>query len=282
MRAVVGLSALLLAVAASADVAVKESSGLVAGAGGVIWTISDGPNIGDKVQDRNLYALDHDGRVLRTARLPVRNNDWEDLTSFTLEGKRWLIIADVGDNRERREESQLYVVEEPTEEVAKIKRRIRFRFPDRPHDCEAVTVDEAQQRVLLLTKRDAVPGLYAVSLRTTATVETATFLGTLWPIPKTEGFALLVHPLLARYAHQPTGMDIAPDGKAAVVLTYANAYLWRRQLDEPWEAVLQRAPTRVLPLPGMRQYEGVAFAADGASIYVSEEGRDGLVHLKLD
>jgi len=276
------LSMLLAPVAAAADEPrVKESSGLAVGSDGLIWTHSDGPNIGERVQDRNLYALNAEGAVVRTAKLGVRNDDWEALASFLHQGKRHLLIADVGDNLERRSENQLYVVEEPAGETAPIAWKIRFRYPDKPHDCEAVAVDAKRGRVILVTKRDPVSQIYAVALQSSDPVQMATRLGHLQPLPKAPLWAMVTHPLLAPYAHQPTGMDISPDGGRVAIVTYAYLHLWQRGAKESLEQTLMRAPDQTLSLPGIRQYEGVAFAPEGDALFVSEEGKATLRRVEL-
>jgi hypothetical protein len=259
-----------------AQPAVKESSGLAVGLDGTVWAHSDGPNVGERSQDRKLYALSRDGSVLRVATLNVRNNDWEDMAAFTQDGKRYLLVADVGDNLEHRSESQIYVTEEPLGQNAVVAWRIRFRYPDRPHDCEAVAVDVENKRVLLVTKRDSIPQIFQLDLKSNASVQTATLVGSLWAIPKVPVWTALRHPLLAPYAHQPTGMDISSDNRKAVVLTYNGAYVWRREPAATWEQTLGREPDHYIALPGLRQYEGVTFAHENESLLVSEEGQDGL------
>ena len=44
----------------------------------------------------------------------ARNIDWEDISSFTLDGKNYLLIADTGDNGSKRKSCTLYVLEEPS------------------------------------------------------------------------------------------------------------------------------------------------------------------------
>ena len=74
---------------------------------GLLWAINDdGPPV--------LYALDSTGsRMGKVTISRSSNRDWEDLASFSLRDKAYLLIADVGDNERRRKDVTLYIVEEP-------------------------------------------------------------------------------------------------------------------------------------------------------------------------
>jgi hypothetical protein len=75
-------------------------------------------------------------------------------------------------------------------------------------------------------------------------------------------------------------MDFAPDGLAAVVLTYGDVLLFTRQPAESWANALLRSPV-VLPPHGLTQAEAVAFGADGKTIYVtSERGGSALMRYR--
>ena len=66
-------------------------------------------------------------------------------------------------------------------------------------------------------------------------------------------------------------MDFAPDGSAAVVLTYGDVCVFPREPGETWVTALSRKP-QVLPSHGLAQAEAAAFAQDGRTIYVTSEG----------
>ena len=154
----------------------------------LLWVANDSGN------GALLYAIGLDGRTHGIFQVNgVRNRDWEDLASFTSDGKAQLLVADVGDNTAKRQESVLYIVEEPDLPRKQspagthlpLLRRIRFVFEDGPRDCEAVAVDLSMNRVLLLSKRDHLPRLYELPLwpeDDTSTV-TARFLVEITTIP---------------------------------------------------------------------------------------------------
>ena len=77
---------------------------------------------------------------------------------------------------------------------------------------------------------------------------------------------------------RPTAMDLSPDGTELAVLTYKDAYLFRREPDASWAQALGRGPAVVeLPLPetcpGLAQREAICFSTDGEALLVTSEGR---------
>ena len=103
----------------------------------LLWSINDG---GSKA---HIYALDgsgfHRGRIKLD---DIKNRDWEDLSSFSVDGTPYLLVADTGDNDARRDQASLHVVLEPDlDDDNKVKTdpawSIDFRYPDGPRDVEA-------------------------------------------------------------------------------------------------------------------------------------------------
>ena len=102
--------------------------------------------------------------------------DWEDMAAFRRDGKSYLLIGDIGDNKANRETIKqplkLLLVQEPDagslpagETTLPIERTIQFRYEDGPHDCEALAVDAKRNVALLLTKElDTECSLYEVPL----------------------------------------------------------------------------------------------------------------------
>jgi len=240
---------------------------------GLLWSINDG---GSKPR---IFALDeHGARVGRIRLEEARNKDWEDISSFTLGGEPYLLVADVGDNNARRKKVTLYVVAEPDlAEDDKVKLepawRVNLRFPDGPRDVEAVAVDITNERVVLLTKRDIPPVLYEVPLRPAADKTiTATRLGAVTTLPAPTRLEL-EQAMFTKDSHwQPTGMDLSADGKLAVILTNRAVYVYRLGSGESLYESLSGRPYG-LGLGNFRDAESVAFSADGNSIFVTVERR---------
>lgn len=195
-----------------------------------------------------------------------------------------ILIADFGDNRERHKLHTLYVVEEPllndkqTDEqgTVEVAWRIVYTYPDSNHDAEAVSVDIINHKILVLTKRDNPPLLFEVPLTPSSPypvlARKVAVVGRI-PPPSDED----LKEKYGAYRSQPTAMDLSPDGRLAVVLTYKHAYLYERRYDIPWSAVFSRMPILV-PLPPLQetndfqQREAICFRSDGTALLVTSEG----------
>lgn len=231
---------------------IRESSGMAYSTRGhsVLWTHNDS---GDTSR---FFAVGLAGEDLGTFMLEgAKAVDWEDLASFTFDGKSWLLLADVGDNEERRPDCQLYIVEEPqagTSATVSVERMISFVYEDGPHNCEAVAVDPEEGRILLIVKtRDPASGVYSLPLDPEDEKATARRIADI----------------------RMTGvvaMDISPDGRDAVVLTYGDAFRWRRAEDEGWASAFGREP-EMLPMPYRKQGEAVCYTPDGKKLLLSSE-----------
>ena len=246
-------------VATLASDQVKESSGLARGLAnpGVFWTHNDS---GDGPR---LYAFGADGGARGVADLEgpgVRNVDWEDLSSFTENGRPFLLVADTGDNRLERDVCTLYVVPEPDLSAAgghatvTPSRTIRFRYEDGSHDCEAAAVNPTSGAVYLVTKVwSGKAGIYAVACRESTDDEPcrAVSVGTA-SLPRA------------------TGMDFSADGLRAIVVTRGDAFEFERTPEEAWPEAFARKPRRV-DLPHRKQGESICYGSDDATLYLTSE-----------
>jgi hypothetical protein len=251
---------------------IVEASGLAQSTlrPGRLWIVNDGgsPPV--------LHAIGTNGASEGSLTLDASANvDWEAMASFELDGKSWLLVADTGDNEAGRDTNTLYVVEEPpftrnTDAVKPPAWSVSFRWPDGPRDCEAVAADAANERILLLSKRSIPAMLYELPLRPASDgVITATRLGPVDSLPQPTAEDLARAARMRNWHWQPTAMDIAPDGRAAVILTYRAVYHFDRANDEPWIEAL-REPTAVIDLGGIREAEAIAFVDDGSVLVTVE------------
>lgn len=251
--------------------AVAEASGLAVSQtrSGFLWIVNDsgaGPE---------LHLADTDGTD--RGRIVVKgavNTDWEDLASFKLDGKSYLLIADAGDNESKRQNCTLYVVREPQlpddgkslSGTVEIEWRIDFTFEGGARDCEAVAVDPEAGKILLLSKRTKPPELYDLPLRPSKKAGEVRIARRLGP---TEVNAPA--PRLIPFADQPTGMAINADRTVAAVVTYYGVFLFPRKAAESWKEAFARKAAVFKPhhLP---QAESVAFSRDSKMLFVVSEG----------
>jgi hypothetical protein len=253
----------------------QEASGLAASrrADGLYWTHEDSG--GAPV----LYALDEHGAKRGQVRVAgVENIDWEDIASFTLQGRAWLCIADTGDNLARRPEVLLHFVEEPDpaklaadgEVTVTPRYTLHVIYEDGPRDCEAVAVDARERAVYLLSKREPVPRLYRLPLESAARPVVARRVGEAPHFPQPNDLQRVLKIPTGLYRASPCAMDFAADGSGAVVLTYGDTLYFPRAPGESWATALARPPI-VLGGHGLLQAEAAAFSRDGRRIFVCSE-----------
>jgi len=241
----------------------------------MLWVLNDSGN------QPAIYALGTNGADMGEVRLTgAMNRDWEDMASFVMEGRPRILVADVGDNNALRNDCTLYVLDEPDppgpggKAEAPVSTVIPFSYDDGPRDCEAVAVDVGARMVLMLSKRTSPPVLYGLPLPDgpQAGPATARRITPVPGIPRPDEYDRRINGDSARFAMQPTALDIAPDGRAALVMNYKDAYLFPRREGADWAATMASTPLRV-PLPQVKGKEAACFAANGRDIYFTCEGQ---------
>jgi hypothetical protein len=257
------------------DARLDEVSGLAASRvhEDVLWMLDDGGN------DGRLFAVGSRGGLRATFRVAgVAKTDWEDIAAFELDGRRYLLVADTGDNGGLRRSLQLHVIEEPASLDEAAQRAplrpawsIVFRWPDGARDCEAVAVDAQRGEILLVSKKRTPPELFALPLRPRDNdVQVARRLGVLAGVPVPDAEALRANPRMARIRHQVTAADIAPDGRRLAVMTYNEVLLYRRRGEESWDRAVARKPV-VHDLPWLPQAEALGWDAAGRGLFATGE-----------
>ena len=258
------------------DPELSEVSGLAASRAhpGMFWAENDGDN-GEKI-----IAIRTDGSRLASVRiLGVHNTDWEDLDSFDLDGKHYLMIADTGDNGGIRKTLLLHFIEEPADvrDGATVTPAwsIEFRWPDGARDCEATAVDVAGGQVLLISKKRVPPEVFSLPLRPAAGagVLVATPVAVLPGIAQPSTDDLKQNPVYGRYRSQVSGADLSPNGRVLAVLNYHSIHLYVRGPGQAWAQALDTAVPDELALPWLPQAEGIAFSLDGKSLLIGSEQR---------
>jgi len=256
-------------IATLADGRVDESSGLAAGRArpGVFWTHNDS---GDAAR---LYAFDRKGRRLAEVVLEgVHADDWEDIASFRRHGRNLLVVADVGDNNRDRLECSLYLVDEPAvgtparpvTRTVRVLQRIRFVYEGGPCDCEAVGFDPASGRFYFVSKEGIRCGVYELDVSHGPKARSRR---------RGSAASRRVHRarLIGEIETSPVvAMDMSPDGRRAIILTYADALEFTRREGETWRQAFARKP-RTIVMPRRRQGEAVCYGTDGRTLYLTSE-----------
>lgn len=248
----------------------KETSGLAASCvdPNLLWALNDSGSPAE------LFLTDVNGTNRGKVTVKgVENVDWEDLDSFILDGKPYLLIADTGDNDSKRDNCWIHIVPEPAAPKdgtpisgkVHVAWSIHFHYEDGPRDCEAVTVDAKAGKILLLSKRTPVPMLYELPLQPAEKGKQVA--KKIAQLPKVFPNTTPPYP----YGSQPTGMSLSADGSMLAVVTYAKLFVFPRHGDEPWSAVFAREPV-ALHAHHLRQAESIAFSRDGKQLRVTSEG----------
>jgi len=255
----------LLDTAVLASPRLTESSGIVASgrAPGVFWTHNDS---GD---GPFLYATDLAGRDLGAVRVAGAGAlDWEDVAAgpcFVAPG-RCFYVGDIGDNRARRPYVVIYRVPEPepprgpsdTLGSTAMLDSILVRYPDRPHDAEALVVTRAGD-LLIVTKDLVGPAvLFRTTLRRGPVGRVLQRLGAL---------GLQTSPVTGRLV---TGAALSPNDSLLVVRTYVSLHFFLLRGDSLPRPL---GPPAGVTVPVVEsQGESVTFDGTDRLVLTSERG----------
>lgn len=235
--------------------------------------------LNDSGNDPVLFAFDEQGEDIGFWSIDVEENvDWEDLSAFRLNGEDYLLIADTGDNFRWRPQVSLIVIKEPDvqalgmDEVIPVAWQFNARYPEGYRDSEAVAVDENSETVFLLSKRRVPSEVFRVPLQPGTDTVTAVRMALLTTLPQPNERDLMEDSRFGESRSQPTAFDIK--GRLALVVTYKDAYLYRRGLIENWIDAFAKPPERI-PLPLVSQQEAGALSRDRDNFYVTTERANG-------
>ena len=249
------------------DPRINEASGIAASlyVPDAFWVHNDS---GDKA---NIFLCNpYTGETINSGLVEnAKNIDWEDMSSFRINEKSYLIIGATGDNARKRSEYQLYIMEEPAAGANgpfPFLNKIKFTYQGGDsHNCESVAVDITEGKIYLFTKtgNPDTSELYSLPLSIKQGSETV-------QIAKFEA---------APKVKSATGMDISPDGLRAIVVTNKNnecrAFQFTKFPEETWAEGFLRTP-KVFNTPIRPTYEAICYALDEETLYdKSEKGNFG-------
>ncbi|HEX5077135.1 MAG TPA: hypothetical protein VFW03_28250 [Gemmatimonadaceae bacterium] len=248
---------------------------------GVLFTINDSGN------DPLLFALDTSGADRGIWRVHGATNvDWEAASVGPCRGSGAIIpavampnecvyIGDTGDNRERHASRVIYRVPEPAAQGAGFlgdvtAEALRFRYPDGPHDVEAMYVPP-NGVIYLITKRPRRDA--AGKLRPALVFELPPDS---WEQPQPV-VARLVDSLAIVPGSAPlrviTDAALSPDASVLAVRTYAQVYTFAT--DPATGRVLGAIPPAVCNIVALDVWpgEGITWMAPSGKLLLTSEGR---------
>ena len=230
------------------DDRIKESSGLVKSVKhpDTYWTVNDSGDTG------RVFAIDLTGKVKAVLRYGAKPKDVEALG---IDRNGTLYIADIGDNKENREQIEIYTIPEPEtlQDSSNVKyHQYDFKYPDGAHDAETLLIDPETSQLYIVTK----------SLKGAGMIYAAP------PAPTRQGTNDLT-----KLAPAPTGVitdgTFLPDGQQVVLRTYTDiaTVAWG---DNPNAIARGAAP--------FGQGETVALGPTEDSVLVGSEGANSAVY----
>lgn len=244
------------AVASLSGSPLDEASGLAGSStlSDILWTHND-----DGDDDGVLHAVSTDGTVSGSLTLTgAAPEDWESVAVHN----GFIYVGDIGDNDAEREHITILRTQEPSSissgAEAGVVERFRFTWPDGPRDAEAMLVDPANGRLLVLSRdADRAEVMRLPDLDSATDGEAGAVVAS---VDLNSG----VYAGLGAVR----GADVAADG--SVVLRLSDGVVWLPG-DGRAEAALAGVGCTV-PNPSETDGEGVAVSGD--SLYFLGEGSD--------
>ena len=254
---------------------ITESSGLAASRcqNNVLWTHNDS---GD---DAFIFGLSTSGENLGTWKIPnAQNIDWEDIATYKDKaGKCFIYIGEIGDNKTKRSEHDIYRIPEPlivpadknsTRQQplsAANAETLKFIYPDHIQDAETLMVHPKTGDIYVVTKRVSGPaGIYRLKPEFGKDeAQRATKVADLSVPAIPNGFL--------------TGGDISPDGRRVIICDYTQAYEYVLPDDATaFEDIWKQEPETV-DLGSRKVGESICYSVDGTSLYAGSEGENSPV-----
>jgi hypothetical protein len=182
-----------------------------------------------------------------------------------------LFFGDIGDNNARRSNIEIVVVRERSEFPATVRpdSRVRVRYPDGPHDAESLGV-HPNGNIYILTKDSAQSQLFRLNAGqwrdSKGDIETLALVANIdWST---------ILPDISRLGRLATAMDIAPDGKRFLVLTYTEAVEFFFDLSTklpPQNMWRESRDFRRVALTTLEQQEAIAYFPDSRGFLYDTE-----------
>lgn len=240
------------------DKRLNEASGLVASFQNkkCFWSLNDSGN------PAVVFLIDDSAKTKLACRLSgIKNRDWEDIAigGGPKSEKKYLYVAEIGDNNARYDFKYLYRFEEPSlkngpEQTVTDVEKLVVKMPDGKRDTETLMIDQSTNDLYIVSKREAKVRVY---------MQKFPYPDTLKPIK-----------VLELPFNWVTSGSISSNGKEVLIKTYTAIYYWKRTQEKSLVELLAKIPLEI-PYDLEPQGEAICFANDGSGFFTLSETRDG-------
>jgi hypothetical protein len=195
--------------------------------------------------------------------------DWEDMAAGPCEAGTCLYFGDFGDNFLLRASYAIYVVPEPSELDPPAPQTVThvalpYRYPDGPHNAEAILVHPATGDIYVVTKAAEAWDVFV------------------FPVPHAPDVEVeLEHVGVVSLPFAPgpvaTGGSVHPCGDRILLRTYGELLEYRLEAGQAFEEIFGNAGALV-PVGAEGQGEAVTYEADGLGYLTASEGAGTPIH----
>lgn len=237
----------------------EEASGIVESVANPhhFWTLNDSGHPAE------VFLIDNHAQIQLVCKLKaIENRDFEDIAigSGPIEGKKYVYVADIGDNLEKFSVKYIYRFAEPAADTAgeiTITEfdTLKIRLEDKIRDTEAILVDPIAKDLFLVSKREDSVRLYEVK----------------YPF---DADTLLAKPIAKLPFHKIVAGSISKTGNEVLLKDYDQVYYWRNEKGIGLRELLLSKPA-VLAYNRERQGEAICWANDGTGYYTLSEAVRG-------
>ena len=245
----------------------EEASGLAASFKnpGFLWSINDSDNPAE------VFLIDSTAKTKMICKLKgIENRDWEDIAMGPgpKHGKKYVYVAEIGDNQARYDYKYLYRFEEPSlkngadQTITEVEKLI-VKLPDGKRDTEALIIDPSTNDLYIISKREEKSRVYLQK----------------YPYPKD---TLRPVKVLEFPFNWVTCGAISQNGMEVFIKNYSSIYYWKRANEKSLVELLAKNPVEI-PYTPEPQGEAMCLTPDDSGFYTISETREGkpLAQLKF-
>jgi hypothetical protein len=233
----------------------SEASGLVASFAnpGCLWTLNDGGNPAE------VFLIDSLARTKIVCKLNgIENRDWEDISigSGPDSTKKYVYVADIGDNNAANQFKYIYRFIEPIANDSTIQaindvEKFVLEFPDEKRDFETLMIDPLTSDMYLVSKREDNVNIYFSK----------------YPF---QADTLKMKKVLTLPITLIVAGSISADGQQVLMKSYKNIYYWKRAGEKTLIELLAKTP-KLLPYEGEHQGEAICWNTGATGFYTLSE-----------